>query len=132
MSEKHEQINQYLGVLLNGVAQLEYDRQRELSDYQRDYLANMDQRMDGGIEIGDELIAEPDAMARVKFVAGNLLHAMKSGDEALSAAFCAYMATRMPDLDQVRITEINEEVSIELVFDQPYRKQVAIPVKLNS
>jgi len=132
MTDKHTQLNRYLGVLLNGVAQLEYDREHGLSDYQKDYLDNMDQRMDSGIEMATETIENPDTMARVQFVAGNLLHAMKSGDETLCSAFCAYMAVRMPDLDQVRFSELNDEISIELVFDQPYRKQVSIPVTLNG
>lgn len=119
-------------MLLNGVAQLEYDRHKPLSEYQADYLDNMDRKMDNGIVLGEETLEHPDVMQKVKFVSGNLLHAMKADDEAMSAAFCSYIATRMPDLDQVRITDINDEVSIELVFDQEYRKQVTIPVSLDS
>ena len=122
-----------MAVLLNGVAQLEYDRSKALSDFQNDYLVNMDRKMDNGIVVGDKTIENPDVMERVKFVAGNLLHAMKADDEQLSAAFCSYIATRMPDLHQVRMTDINDEVSIELVFDQEYRRQLSIPVTtLNS
>ena len=120
-----------MAVLLNGVAQLEYDRHRPLSEYQKDYLENMDRKMDNGIQLGDKEIDQPDTMQKVKFVAGNLLHAMKADDEAMSAAFCSYIATRMPDLDQVKITDIKDEISIELVFDQEYRKQVTIPATIN-
>ena len=132
MSDNQEQKNTLMAVLLNGVAQLEYDRNKPLSDFQADYLENMDRKMDNGIVLGEQVLTDPDVMERVKFVSGNLLHAMKADDEAMSAAFCSYVATRMPDLKQVRITDINDEVSIELVFDQEYRKQVSIPVSLDG
>jgi len=122
-----------MAVTLNGVAQLEYDRNKPLSDYQQDYLRNMDSKMDSGIQVGDQVIDEPDVVERVKFVAANLIHAMKGNDEATSAAFCAYIATRMPDLKQVQFSDVNDEISIELVFDKEYRPAVNIPVSmLNS
>ena len=120
-----------MAVLLNGVAQLEYDRQKPLSEFQREYLDNMDNKMDNGIQLADKQIENPDVMQRVKFIAGNLVHAIKADDETMSAAFCSYIATRMPELDQIKITDLNDEVSIELVFDQEYRKQVAIPALIN-
>ncbi|MGD2118904.1 MAG: hypothetical protein PVG66_11130 [Chromatiales bacterium] len=115
-----------MAVLLNGIAQLEYDRRKTLTEKQMDYLDQMDEKMDGGIEIAGKLLDSPDAMARVKFVSSNLLHAIKGDDEVGAAAFCAYIATRMPELKQVKITDLNDEVSIELVFDQEYRKQVTV------
>lgn len=125
--------NKLMAVLLNGVAQLEYDRDKPLSDFQKDYLENMDARMDKGIEMGEKLVESPDINEKVQFVAGNLFHAIKGDDEAMAAAFCSYIATRMPDLDQLLITDIKDEVSIELVFDKAYRRAVSIPVSsLNS
>ncbi len=117
-----------MAVLLNGVAQLEYDRSRQLSDFQQDYLQNMDTRMDQGIEFGDELIENPDVTERVKFVAANLIHAIKGDDEAMSAAFCSYIATRMPEIKQVKYTDFNDEITIDLVFDEEYKRSIAIPV----
>lgn len=117
-----------MAIFLNGVAQLEYDRSKPLSEFQTDYLANMDNKMDAGIQLGDEVLNNPEVVERVKFVAGNLLHAMKSDDEASCAAFCAYMATRMPDLKQVKMADLSDEVTIELVFDEEYRRPVSIPV----
>jgi len=131
MTQTPKTPSKLMAVLLNGVAQLEYDRHKPLSDYQQDYLDNMDSKMDNGILIADKRIENPDVMQRVKFVAGNLVHAIKADDEILSAAFCSYIATRMPELDQVKITDIKDEVSIELVFDQEYRKQVTIPAMIN-
>ena len=42
------------------------------------------------------------------------------------AALCSYLANRLPDLKQVKYTEQADEVVIDLVFDEPYQKQVAV------
>jgi hypothetical protein len=119
-------MSRLLGVLLNGVAQLEYDRDKPLSEYQSAYLDDMDRKMDGGIRIGDALLENPDQSQRNQYIAANLLHAMRSGDEPMSSALCTYLANRVPDMKQLRYTENGGEVSIEMVFDEDYRKQVAV------
>ena len=121
-----------LGVLINGIAQLEYDRDKPLPDHQAVYLEKMDEKMKLGIEIGNELIENPDINQRAQFVAANLLNAMQTGNEEMSAALCTWLANRLPDLKQVKYTENGEEVSIDLVFDEDYGKQAAVSFsKLN-
>lgn len=115
-----------MAVLLDGVAQLEYDRSKPLPDHQALYLEKMDEKMDQGVMLGDQSISNPDINQRVQFAAGNLAHAIKSDDEAIAAAMCSYIATRLPDLKQVKIEDKQGEISIELVFDQEYQKQVAV------
>jgi hypothetical protein len=116
-----------MAVLLNGLAELEYDREKPLPDYQAVYLDKMDTRMDAGIRIGEQSIVNPDRNQRAQFVAANLLHAIRSNDEPLAAALCSYLAVRLPELQQIRIEEDQREVSIELIFDEEYRKQVTVP-----
>lgn len=116
-----------MAVLLDGIAQLEYDRDRPLPVHQAAYLDKMDARMDDGILIGDETLASPDINQRAQFVAGNLVHAFNTGDEQLAGAMCSWLAIRLPELKQVRIrTDEAGEVAIELVFDEEYRRQVAV------
>lgn len=117
-----------MAVLLNGVAQLEYDRSRELPDHQLLYLDKMDEKMDLGIQLGETGVENPDINQRAQFVAANLVHAIKGDNEPVAASLCSYLAIRLPDLKQVKITENGNEVSIELVFDEDYKKQV--PVQL--
>ena len=117
-----------MAVLLNGVAQLEYDREKPLPDHQIVYLDKMDRKMDAGIELGDERITNPDLQQRAQFVAANLAHAIKVNDESMAAALCAYLAVRISDLKQVKLDEEGEDMSIDLVFDEDYKKQVAIDV----
>jgi hypothetical protein len=116
-----------MAVLLNGIAQLEYDRNKPLPDHQALYLDRMDARMDGGIRVAGESIREPDMNQRAQFVAAGLAHAIDSSDEARAAAMCSYLAVRLPDLKQVRIDGEAGQRSIELVFDEDYRRQVAVP-----
>jgi hypothetical protein len=115
-----------MAVLLNGIAQLEYDRDKPLPDHQALYLDKMDTRMDEGILIGDTRIKNPDINQRAQFVAANLVHAIKDDQESLAASMCTYLANRLPDLKQVRIDDSNADVTIDLIFDEEYKKQVAV------
>ena len=119
-------MNNIMAVLLNGVAQLEYDRNKLLPAHQAAYLDKMDEKMKAGILLGDETVSNPDLDQRTQFAAGNLVHALKLGDESMAAAMCSYLAIRLPELKQVLIEEHGEQVSIEFIFDQDYRKQVAV------
>jgi hypothetical protein len=92
-------MNNIMAVFLNGIAQLEYDRDKLLPDHQAAYLDKMDTKMDA---------------------------ALNSEDEATAAAMCSYLAIRLPELKQVMIEEEEGEISIQFIFDEPYRKQVAV------
>ena len=115
-----------MAVFLNGIAQLEYDRNKLMPDHQAAYLDKMDTKMDAGIFLDGEMIANPDLNQRTRFAAANLAAALKNNDESVAAAMCSYMAIRMPELKQVKIEDDDGEISIELIFDEEYRKQVAV------
>ena len=119
-------MNNVMAVFLNGIAQLEYDRDRLLPDHQAAYLDKMDAKMDAGILVGNETVTDPDQNQRTQFAAANLAHALQAQDEAVAAAMCSYLAIRLPDLKQVKIEDEDGEISIEFIFDEPYRKQVAV------
>lgn len=116
MSEK-------LIVVINGNPILEFDRGKPVPGHQRQFLDNMDGRMDKGIHLAGESIADPNALQRVQFVANSMVLALSEENDALGAAMCTYLANRMPDLQQVKAVS-NEEsgLSIELVFDRSYEK----------
>jgi len=118
-----------MAVMFNGIAQLEYHRDKPLNDHQEVYLHKMDEKMAKGISLGDEYIQQPDLQQRVQFVAANLADAIVRNQEQVCAALMAYLAVNLPDLQQVKITRENDEaqMTIELVFDESYKKQV--PVK---
>jgi len=121
-----------LAVLLNDIAQLEYDRDKPLPPHQAAYLDKMDTKMHTGIMVGDATIENPDINQRAQFIAANLLSAMKSNDEEMTAALCTWLANRLPDLKQVKIDEEGDRIAIDLVFDEAYGKQAAVSFnKLN-
>jgi hypothetical protein len=115
-----------MAVLLNGIAQMEYDRDTLLPDHQARYLDKMDAKMDEGIYLGDRPIRQPDLNQRTQFAVANLAHAINTNDEAIAAAMCSYLAIRLPELKQVCIEDNGGEVMIELVFDEDYKRQVAV------
>jgi len=119
-------MNNIMAVLLNGIAQLEYDRNKLLPEHQLAYLDRMDAKMDGGILIGNQTVTNPDLNQRTRFAAANLVHALKSDDSDMAAAMCSYLAIRLPELKQVRIEDLDGDVSIEFVYDEDYRKQVVV------
>lgn len=115
-----------MAVLLNGVAQLEYDRDKPLTDYQNAYLEDMDNKMDDGIEIDGEMVKNPESNQKNQFIVANLLDAMKSDNAGLTSALCTYLADRLPDLKQIKIEESDGKISIDFVFDEEYRGQAAV------
>jgi len=115
-----------MAVFLDGIAQLEYNRDQLLPDHQAAYLDKMDSKMNEGIVVGNEKVENPDLNQRAQFAAANLLHALNTDDESMAAAMCSYLAIRLPDLKQVRFEAQDGEVTIELIYDEEYRKQVAV------
>jgi len=120
-----------MGVLLDGVAQLEYDREKLLPDHQAAYLDKMDEKMSEGISIGEKKIKNPDINQRAQFVVANLLHAIKTDNEQVAGAMCSYLAIRLPELKQVKINEQNGEVSIEFDYENEYTNQVTVQFQLH-
>ena len=115
-----------MAVFLDGIAQLEYNRDQLLPDHQAAYLDKMDSKMNEGIVVGNEKVENPDLNQRAQFAAANLLHALNTDDESMAAAMCSYLAIRLPDLKQVRFEAQDGEATIELIYDEEYRKQVAV------
>jgi len=121
-----------MAVLINDIAQLEYDRDKPLSDYQAAYLDSMDKKMDeDGISIDGVQVDNPDTNQKLQFVTANLLNAMKSDNEGMSSALCTYIATKLPDLKQIKIKDDNNEITIDLVFDEHYKGQAEVTFNLH-
>ena len=115
-----------MAVLINGIAQLEYDRDKALTDYQLTYLDKMDEKMDAGIIIDGESIKSPELNQRIQFITANMLSAIKSDNEGMTSALCTYLAMRLPDLKQIKVAEEGDDVSIDMVFDEEYKGQASV------
>ena len=115
-----------LAITLNGIAQIEYDRNVALDAKLADYLDNMDGKMDSGVSIAEKQIQSPSPEQKAEFFASNLYHAIKGDNEAMASAMTSYLAVRIADLKQVKYNDTNGDVSIELVYDEVYGGQVAV------
>ncbi len=126
MSKHEERDDAMLVVLVNEVVEVEYHRGKPLDDSQRLCLRRMDEQMDAGVPLGADTVARPDTLQRAQFVAIQVLEGLQDGNDALIAAGCAYLATRLPDLTQVKARLVDGGFSAELVFNEPYVKEVAV------
>lgn len=127
MSEFNEQSEPLmLVVVVNEQPYLEYDRNRQLDEKQYASLDRMDRQMNEGIRLHGNWLENPDPIQRAQFVASHLIEALQDGDEALSAASCAYLAVRLPDLQQVCASLNGDTVSLELVFDRPWTPEIRV------
>ena len=115
-----------LVVVLNGSPIIEFDRNKPLSDAQKESLKLMDEKLDQGITLDDQFYSKPVLEQRVEFVAANLFSALLTDEEVLAAASCAYLAMSLPDLKQIKGREENGQISIELIFDREYLKEVKL------
>ena len=116
-----------MAVLLNGTAQLEYNRDISLPGKQLEYLDRMDQDMNAGIKLGEEYVAAPSQIQRAQFIALHLVQSLLAGNEQHIAASCAYLADRLPELKQVKAeTKPNGAIGIDLVFTEEYKNQVKV------
>jgi len=115
-------MSKILAVLVDDQVQLEFDHAKPIPEQQLDYLDSMDARMDSGILLEGEQIAEPDIDARVKFVAQNLATALLEGDDQMAAAMCTWLGVRRPELQQLKISVGELGVTLDLDYETPYEK----------
>ncbi len=125
-----------LTVHMNGTPVIEYNRSKPLPEHQQAYLDRMDSKMDLGVSLNDEFIIDPDPLQRARFVASQMVQALVVDNEQLIAATCAWLAIRVRDLRQVRISDSNDGTMIDLVFDENRVNQVQVqlapPIKKKS
>jgi hypothetical protein len=119
-------MNTRLVVHKNGESQLEYDREIALPEHQQAYLDRMDEDMDKGISMGDTQLSNPDAQQKAQYVALILAQAVEEDNEATAAATMAYLATRLPDLKQVKLSEVNGQPGFEFIFDREFQSETPI------
>lgn len=120
-------MSEVMAVVLNGTAQIEYNREITLPVKQQDFLDRMDRDMDAGIQLGNQYIDQPELIERAQFIALHLIRSLLADNEQHIAASCAYLATRLPDLKQVKaVTKPDGAIGIDLVFTEDYKNQVKV------
>jgi len=119
-------MSKLFAVIFNGTPELEYDRSKPLSERQHQFLEKMDQELNAQVVIGDKVIPNPGIEDKAQFVAINLVDALRTANDGLAAAMCSYLALRVPNLQQVKVSENDEQLLIDLVFDEAYSRQVSV------
>lgn len=113
-------------VSLNSTKVLEYFRERVISQSQVNDLNKIESKLDAGFTIDNKFISTPDSKDKAIFIANNLAAALEADNDSIAAVSCTYLATRYPDLLQLKISSINGYTSIELVYDKEYAEQTPI------
>lgn len=117
-------MKQLLHVIYNDQAVLQYDRNKVLPPEHSQYLDNMDERMDEGIDFEGSSVTEPNPLQKAQFIANLMITAIISRDSNQANAMCTYLGDRIPDLKQI-ICKQQEEVDgiqIEFVYDKSYQE----------
>lgn len=104
-----------LTIFINDQPAHECDREIYLDDEQLKFLDQMDADMDRGVKIQGELFANPDEKQRAKFIAMNLIKALQQENDAARFSSCAYLVSRLPGLVEVRASDLENSIHIELV-----------------
>lgn len=107
-----------LTVFINGAKTLDYDKNTRQPGKQRQFLDEMDLDMDEGIKLNDEMIDSPDKMQRANYVAMNLLYGIEKKNDGLISSTCRYLASRLPELKQIKATEKGNAITMELIFNE--------------
>lgn len=110
-------MSQYLKIILNNEAVLEYDRNTRLPGKRRQFLDMMDVDMDEGIIIGGDIVEYPNFKQREKYVAMNLIEGLHKNEDSLVSVTCAYLSNRAPTLKEIRANECGDDVSMELIYE---------------
>ncbi len=120
-----------LVVVVNDQLMLQYDRSKELPEHQQQHLQKLDGKFDQGIELQGHFIAQPDVEngsdisrlgeQRAKYMALSLMEGIIYQEDAKAAVSLAWLATRLPDLKQVKAIVDDQGTHFDLIFDRAYQ-----------
>ena len=107
-----------LSIYINEKKIIDYDRNTRQPGKHRQFFDGMDLDMDEGIKMNGEMINSPDKMQRAHYVAMSLLYGIEKKSEGMINSTCGYLVNRLPQLKQIRATEIDVDVTLDLIFDE--------------
>ncbi|MDJ0834265.1 MAG: hypothetical protein QNJ69_12130 [Gammaproteobacteria bacterium] len=110
-----------LAVVVNDELILEYDRAKALPAHQQQHLQKLDGKFDQGIELQGHFIAAPDIEQRAKYMALSLMEGIIYQEDARAAVSLAWLATRLPELQQVKAIVDEQGTHFDLIFDRAYQ-----------
>lgn len=79
-------------------------------------FTRMDRDMDGGWQMSREHVDRPNSTQRAQIVADKLATALDNDNRPLAEVMAAYLLSRMPTLQGVRVASDGEMQDTELLF----------------
>ena len=113
-------------VSLNSNKVLEYFRDRKLTNKQVQDLERAEKKLIAGRHLAGKFISSPNPQEKAVFMANQLATALDEDNETALGICCAYLATRYPDLKQLKLTNHEGRLSIELINDKEFSDQAPI------
>jgi len=110
-----------LAIVVNDQLKLEYDRAKELPENQQQYLSNIDQKFSSGLELQGEKIDKPSIEQKARYMSLILMESIIYQEDDKAAVSMAWLATRLPDLKQLKATVDEQGTQFELIFDREYK-----------
>ena len=110
-----------LAIVVNDQLKLEYDRAKELPENQQQYLNNIDHKFSSGLELQGEQIDKPTIEQKARYMSLILMESIIYQEDDKAAVSMAWLATRLPDLKQLKAIVDEQGAQFELIFDREYK-----------
>lgn len=113
-----------LFVKFNNETVLEFDRNKTITEEQRQYLDNMDSRMNEGIHFEGDFISPPNPLQKAQYITHAMLDGLLNKDSNQAIAMSTYLGDRMPDLKEISCKgqDNDEGIKIEFIYDRDGEK----------
>lgn len=111
-------MNTNLQVYINGSRRLEFDRGRPLPGQLRRRLEALDLELARGLDLPQGRVEAPGTEQKAHFAIEQLLNRLAgaSADAGETSLWCAYVATRLPQLAVIRVEETPQGFEVGLQF----------------
>lgn len=110
-----------LAIVVNDELILQFDRTKALPEHQQDHLRRLDSKFDLGIELQGEFIEHPDLKQRARYMSLSLVEGILYQEDARAAVSMAWLATRLPELKQLKAIVDENGTQFDLIFDREYQ-----------
>lgn len=107
-----------LQVYINGSRRLEFDRGNPLPGQVRHRLEALEQELERGVDLPQGRIETPSTEQKAHFAIEQLLNQLtrETGDSQVASLWCAYVATRLPELAAIQVSETANGFEVDLQF----------------
>lgn len=109
-----------LSIVVNDELVLQYDRNQDLPEHQQQHLDILDNKFDQGIELQGKFLDNPTIEQRAQYMSLSLMEGIMYQEDPKAAVSMAWLATRLPELKQLKVFVDTEGSQFELIFDREY------------